>query len=180
VVSRYLIGTALIRRGDLSGALKMADDTRDLIKRNAWPAGRASWADFLVAEVALARADLPTLQNVIGRPTPAQLSGSPSYARLAAATAALSGDTAVSAAIYRRLATDFYMSRGDNSLPFVFFHEHSRLGYHLGRLYEQEKNAPKAREEYARFLKLMAKADPGNPDVEDARRRLAALGRRNP
>jgi hypothetical protein len=43
-----------------------------------------------------------------------------------------------------------------------------------------EKNAPKAREQYTRFLTLMAKADVGNPDVEDARRRLAALGRRNP
>jgi len=180
VMSRYLIGTALIRSGDQSGALRMAEDIRDFVKRNAWPEGRASWADFLVAEVALARSDLQTLQDVIGRPTPAQLNGNPSYARLAAATAALSGDTAGAAAIYRRMATDVYMSRGDKALPFVFFLEHSRLGYHLGRLYEQEKNAPKAREEYTRFLKLMANADVGNPDVEDAKKRLAALGSSRP
>ncbi len=93
-----------------------------------------------------------------------------------AATAALSGDTASAAAIYRRLATDFYLSQGDKALPFVFFYEHSRMGFHFCRLYEQEKNVPKAREEYTRFLKLMAKADPGNPDVEDAKKRLAALG----
>ena len=40
------------------------------------------------------------------------------------------------------MATDVYMSRGDKSLPFVFFHEHSRLGYHLGRLYQAGEEGP--------------------------------------
>jgi tetratricopeptide (TPR) repeat protein len=48
--------------------------------------------------------------------------------------------------------------------------------YMLGRIFEQKGDKLKARENYRKFLDLWKDADPGRPEVEDARKRLAALG----
>jgi len=45
----------------------------------------------------------------------------------------------------------------------------------LGKIYEQQSNRGKAIENYEKFLDLWKNADPGIPEVEDARKRLAGL-----
>lgn len=45
----------------------------------------------------------------------------------------------------------------------------------LGKLYEERQMAGKAVKSYERFLELWKDADPGLPEVEDARTRLAGL-----
>jgi serine/threonine protein kinase/Flp pilus assembly protein TadD len=47
--------------------------------------------------------------------------------------------------------------------------------YRLGKIYEQKGERARAIESYQKFLDLWKDADPGRPEVEDARRRLSGL-----
>jgi serine/threonine protein kinase/Flp pilus assembly protein TadD len=52
---------------------------------------------------------------------------------------------------------------------------YARSFYMLGKIAEQTGDTVKAREHYQKFLDLWKDADPGLPEVEDARKRLAGL-----
>jgi hypothetical protein len=47
--------------------------------------------------------------------------------------------------------------------------------YMLGKIYEELGKKREARRNYERFLELWKNADPGLPEVDDARARLEAL-----
>ncbi len=54
-----------------------------------------------------------------------------------------------------------------------YFHVRSR--YVLAQAYEQSGQRDKAADQYRKFLEIWKDADPGFPEIEDARKRLAAL-----
>ncbi|MBP1765886.1 MAG: MalT-like region, partial [Candidatus Aminicenantes bacterium] len=52
---------------------------------------------------------------------------------------------------------------------------YSKSYYQIGKISEQQGKKAEAAEHYRKFLELWKNADPGRPEVDDARRRLAAI-----
>jgi eukaryotic-like serine/threonine-protein kinase len=79
-----------------------------------------------------------------------------------------SGDFDKAAAEYRKIKalTTGRLTYGDI---------YARSFYMLGRIAEQKGDKASASESYAKFLALWKDADPGQPEVEDAKKRLAGL-----
>jgi tetratricopeptide (TPR) repeat protein len=90
------------------------------------------------------------------------------YADLTARILAKKGDPAKAISEYERLLEP---SGSMESMLFI----HPLFHYRLGLLYEREGETAKAEAQYRRFLDLWKDADPGLPEVEDARKRLAGL-----
>jgi len=81
-----------------------------------------------------------------------------------------SGDVEKAREEYERITslTEGRIGRGDI---------YARSFYMLGKIYEQQGDRGKAIEYYEIFLDLWKDADPGIPEVEDAKKRLAGLKR---
>jgi serine/threonine protein kinase/tetratricopeptide (TPR) repeat protein len=80
----------------------------------------------------------------------------------------MKGETDQGIAILERLARFEPRRRGLRLTP-------PKVYYELGRLYDKNGEKVKARKHYRRFLDLWKDADPGQPGVDDAKARLAAL-----
>ena len=57
---------------------------------------------------------------------------------------------------------------------------HALSHYDLGQIYEEMGRPAEAEAEFTKFLEMWSEADEGLPQVEDAQRRLAALGQQRP
>ncbi|MCI0480511.1 MAG: tetratricopeptide repeat protein, partial [Candidatus Dadabacteria bacterium] len=90
------------------------------------------------------------------------------YMDLAARTYARKGDTRQAISEYERLL-------GTNFSTGFTFPVHPLYRYRLGLLYEKTNDSQNARSQLERFLLLWKDADPGAAEVEDAKKRLAAL-----
>jgi tetratricopeptide (TPR) repeat protein len=79
-----------------------------------------------------------------------------------------SGDLDKAREEYERITN---LTRGRQSRGDIY----ARSFYMLGKIHEQQGKKSKAKKNYEKFLDLWKDADPGLPEVEDARKRLAGL-----
>jgi serine/threonine protein kinase/tetratricopeptide (TPR) repeat protein len=177
VLGRYLAGMALARQGDWRGVSAKADEIAELVKRHGFSNWLLQYKNALLAEAAAAKKDTAALARV-DRWSSIFVDTSPLLWRPRITFFTLTGSIASAVDTAERLRNEITAGKMWPGSYFWFFHERSRLDYTLGQIYEQQGDAAKARESYGRFLTQMAKADAGLPDVEDAKKRMAALGKK--
>jgi serine/threonine protein kinase/tetratricopeptide (TPR) repeat protein len=177
ILGRYLAGMALLRAGDLLGASRKADEIGALAKRFKFTSRLLAYRSALVAEVAASRKDARTLAEMFAASPKDLWAGDapPLLWHPFLVHATMSGDAAEAVKAVEGLPLRVQRARYWPGTPFAFFYERSRAPYVLGQMYEIQGDAARARESYTRFLTLMAKADAGIPEVEEARKRLVAI-----
>ena len=79
-----------------------------------------------------------------------------------------SGDLEKARSAYEKILT---LTTGRNSFGDIY----AKSFYMLGKIAEQQGDKARAAENYRKFLDLWKDADPGLPEVDDARKRLAGL-----
>lgn len=102
---------------------------------------------------------------------------SPQYWRIKAAVEEAQGHWELAAESYGKFLGFVPLAREDLRDPVRYFYELSMADYNLGRVAEKTNNGAAAKDHYRRFLERMMAADPGIPEIEDARQRLARLRR---
>ncbi len=149
------------------------------------------WRDLLQGEVFLAQRDSDAALAVSQKacqPGAPFLEDSTYFRDLLARVYAQRGEVVKAISEYERLlkpdiaaevpSPEYSRPKLPLGAPDVVYLIHPLYHYRLGLLYEKAGEVAKARAQYEKFLDLWKNADPGRPEVEDARKRLAGLERR--
>jgi serine/threonine protein kinase/tetratricopeptide (TPR) repeat protein len=177
----FIAGLIDLKENDSPSARTRLAEMRSLIpgiEPSAHQEVSRGMSDGLEAEILLQEKKYSEAIAVIDRmprPGPPTLPSDPDFfvvnlssGDLKAQALEAQGDLDRAIAEYERLTT---LDPGGRGLLLV----DPRFHYRLARLYEQKGLKAKAQDRYRRFLALWKDADPGAPEVEDARRRLAGL-----
>ncbi len=87
------------------------------------------------------------------------------------------GGKAYSAGDVEKAQKEFEKIAGFSTGILYYGHIYARSLYMLGKIFEERGWKEKARAHYQKFLDLWKDADPGLPEVADAKKRLASLGK---
>ena len=180
VAALLIVGTTEARSGDLEAARRRLEIQREIMDeredREAW------WHHSLEGEIALAAGDLDAAETAFAagepeskmtftlgppRGTPwAALSNSLPFHDGRARVRKAQGDLPGAIRIYRDLLTPDMSSKWTAWLE-------PRYVLRLARLLHESGDPDGARAEYERFLDLWKDADPGLPEIDEARAYLA-------
>jgi len=178
----WRLGVLAVEQGQINSAKTKILEMKALLPEiEGKDKGRiTALCDLLQGEALLAQGDLDgalaASQKACGPESPLlstgynwQFNTNISYSMdLAARVFAKKGDVAKAISKYETL---FKIPYTYKSVYFV----HPLFHYRLGILYEKAREVAKAKAQFEKFLELWKDADPGLPEVEDARKRLAGL-----
>jgi len=171
--SLFLQGLISIEAGSLDKAQKTAAELKDLIDKGMNKKA-IRYYDNLLGRLELKRENYSKAIELFNRAlaqVPFPYSPRNDYALFIEPLAVAyysSGNVGKSVEEYERLAS--YAAGG-----FFYGDIRARSFYMLGKIAEHQGDKARARENYQKFLDLWKNADPGRPEVEDARKRLAML-----
>jgi eukaryotic-like serine/threonine-protein kinase len=170
------IGAVHVAKGDLVEAAKIAQELKILGQKSQdWDAivpyqSLQGLIDLEKGDYAAAVDNLIKTSGVYDSEEFSGVSSQANYFFPLASAYYGSGDLSKARATFEKL-TNLTAGRWDSGDLYA------KGFYWLGKIAEQQKDKARARENYRRFLDLWKDADPGFPEVDDARKRLADLGR---
>ncbi len=172
---RFYEGRAFLKQERIGQAASASDEISRLIKEKGLPAEYLDFRHLLDAEIALVRNRTDDALRILGQTGFSSWHTSPFYWRSKAAAEEALGHWELAAACYGKFLGFVSLAREEVCDPVRYFYELSMADYNLGRVAEKMNNGAAAKDHYRRFLERMLAADPGIPEIEDARLRLAAL-----
>jgi tetratricopeptide (TPR) repeat protein len=167
----HLKGLTYVQMNDNDEALKTADELRVLIQDSHNPKNMHFFHHFVgmdeLKQGNFAKA-IESFKKALSLQTSDPHDKMVGYIESLAMAHNASGDIDKAQEEYERITSS-------SSYPFDFGDVYALSFYELGKIYEQKEWKGKAIEHYEKFLDLWKDADPGIPEVDDARKRLAVL-----
>jgi len=171
LITDYMKGMALVKRKDFEGVQSQANNLRQKIQEFNNDVLYLDLYHLLMAELSFAQGKGDELQNNLDKASPATQSDSAHYRRLLIASYELKGDLEKTVQEYLKFHNDVMLPVYSIPEHFYFFREASLVSYNIAKIYEKIGNEENAKKHYERFLEIRKNADPGIPEVEDAKER---------
>ena len=172
----YLKGLSYLRKGSIDEALKTAVELKQMIQSGI-NKKKIRFYTHLAGMIELERKNYPMaieyLRNAVESLPYGPLEKDASFIDSLALAYYKSGDLEKARETYEK-TTLLTLGRYTYGGRFLYGDIFAKSFYMLGKIYEQKGDKVRARESYHKFLDLWKDADPGQPEVEDARKRLAA------
>jgi len=175
LITDYLKGMALVKRRDYEGVQSRANNLRQKIQEFNDDVLYLDLYHLLMAEYSFAQRKGDELQNSLDKASLATQSCSAHYRRLLIASYEFKGDLEKTVQEYLKFYNDVMLAEYGIPERFYFFREASLVNYYVAQLYEKMENEENAIKHYKKFLELRKNADPGIPEVEDAKEKMTEL-----
>jgi serine/threonine protein kinase/Tfp pilus assembly protein PilF len=173
----YLKGLSYLRKGSMGESQKTAEELKQMIESGI-NKKKIRWYTYLAGMIELKRKNYPTaieyLRNAVESLPYGALEKDASFLDSLALAYYKSGDLEKARETYEK-TTLLTFGRYSYGGRFLYGDIFAKSFYMLGKIAEQQRDKVRARDNYQKFLDLWKDADPGQPEVDDARKRLAGL-----
>ena len=169
------LGETFLDAGRIDKASAAAKEMRAIVAKRKMGPAFFETCQLLEAEIALARNKPKEALDLLGRRGFAGFAASPTCTSARAAAEEALGLLAQAAASYREFLGPAEMGASFRGDSVWYYHQLALVEFHLGRIAEKSGDKAAAADHYRKYLDGMTAADPGLPEVEEAKRRLAAL-----
>jgi serine/threonine protein kinase/tetratricopeptide (TPR) repeat protein len=170
----HLRGMVLLKSGDRTGAQKLAEGLKKLVERSMYKKDIRLY-DNLMGQIELERKNIPKATEYLERAVsllPGQMGP---YLEMHALLMDSLAGSYFRAGELDKARAEFEQILSLTTGRLYYSDIYSKSFYRLGLIHEHQGSKGKAIEYYKRFLDLWKDADPGLPEVDDARKRLAGL-----